>query len=177
MPKHHLWPVEAWTSVDPWRFALVSRTLTLAADPWSPVNCEVELPRLKLVCPAHPIYACSGNFFLKWSLNNLKQANAFPRITLPSAPHWLSVYPCPWLGVVVAGEEIAPRYTLGGKHASGSSVMLSAILFRETLSPDIKVDLASKFSKSQSNWASMGCDKETNLIHEGLTANLTANRT
>jgi len=47
-------PTKAWTPQDSWRFPVVSDTMMLAADPSSPVGCEVELLWITLVGQAHP---------------------------------------------------------------------------------------------------------------------------
>ena len=49
--------------------AFISGTKTLAADPWSPVNCKAGPPWIGLVCQTHPTEASvrqlkSGKYFL-----------------------------------------------------------------------------------------------------------------
>ena len=56
-----------WTPLDPWRCAVVSGTKMLAADPLSPVSCQVGPPWIGIVCPAHPT-----DDQLEWDLGNLE---------------------------------------------------------------------------------------------------------
>jgi len=53
LPKQP-WPVKARTPLDPWRYVVVSGTKMLAADPLSPVSCEVGPPWIGIVCSEHP---------------------------------------------------------------------------------------------------------------------------
>lgn len=60
------WP-KAWNPQDTRGCAAVSCSKTLAADPLSPVSCEVGPPWIALVCPTHPI-----NARLDWDVKNMK---------------------------------------------------------------------------------------------------------
>lgn len=49
-----LWPIEAWTPLDPWGHHVASGTKMSEADLISLAGCKVGLLRIGLVCPAHP---------------------------------------------------------------------------------------------------------------------------
>lgn len=46
--------IEGWTSLDPWRPAVLSGTKMLATNPLRPASHVAGPPWIGLVCPAHP---------------------------------------------------------------------------------------------------------------------------
>ena len=156
VPPKQLWPTEAWTLQELWRCPVASGTKTLAADPFlSPVSCEVESPWIRLVVPAHPKDARSGEFGKnteaakhatnRFSGNNQKVSNIWNSCKLARKQTQVHVVPTHSEELKI-NHKMPPIGSLEGLHEESNQHIQASGVFQTSLelwSGETKIELFS----------------------------------